>query len=129
LRHLIFVSDREFDRSLVETIRPLLGVTHHSADLVLAYPTARSSTLAAAEIDILKAEMADRLNFPRPDAIDGTGWSMVSDQKVIEESIASTVRIKYRPHCVADRTPPGWVDSRVGRHRAAVLQRRAGLLS
>jgi hypothetical protein len=129
LRHLIFVSDREFDRSLVERIRPLLGVTHHSADLVLAYPTARSSTLAAAEIDILKAEMADRLNFPRPDAIDGTGWSMVSDQKVIEESIASTVRIKYRPHCVADRTPPGWVDSRVGRHRAAVLQRRAGLLS
>ena len=43
----------------------------------------------------------------------------MSDQKVTEGSIANTVRIKYRPHCVADRTPPGWVDAVLPFFRAA----------
>lgn len=119
LRHLIFVADREFDRSLVEMIRPLLADAYHSVDLVFAYPTIESSKLAAAEICSLKAETADLLNFPRPDSTDADGWSMVSDEKIVEESISNTVRIKYRPSCVAESAPVGWVDAVLPFFRAA----------
>ena len=73
-----------------------------SISLGTVYSSQEAMAGARETIDLLKGKFGDRVNFLRPDeACPATGEHYVSHQKIVDNAVCDSVRIKYRPHRIA----------------------------
>lgn len=95
IRHLILVDDRPFDPDTVAAVEGLLGL-YTSASIAFAYPSAPALWAAETAVEAVKARCGLSLNIFFPDVV-ADGWIVVSDQKIADNAVCDTVRVKYDP--------------------------------
>ena len=95
--------DGEFDEQLLQRLcAEALG--HYSViSIAFNYPDVEAMLSHAERIEHYKALSEDRINFLRPAAADD-GRMVVPDDKIVDNSICDSVRVKYRPANL-DRNP------------------------
>jgi hypothetical protein len=77
---------------------------YDSVSLAIKYPDSASARRASSIIDQQKARYGDRLNFLRPDRTDDEGV-YVSDQKIIDNAVCDTIRVKFAPDQRSSQVP------------------------
>lgn len=102
-RLLLVLCDGEFDEQLLQRLcAEALG--HYSViSIAFNYPDVEAMLSHAERIEHYKALSEDRINFLRPAAADD-GRMVVPDDKIVDNSICDSVRVKYRPANL-DRNP------------------------
>ncbi|WP_375576233.1 class II aldolase/adducin family protein [Paracidovorax oryzae] len=99
----IIVADRPFDTTVEPVIARHLE-SYTQVSIALAYRDEAEMLSMRDTIEAAKVRYADRVNFLRPDRFDASrAW--VSDQKIADNSVCDSVRIKY-----AAQRQPGSVE-------------------
>jgi hypothetical protein len=96
MAHLIVVANRAFDEQLVDDVAERLA-SWTSASIAFAYGTRAAMLAAEPRIEAWKAKAGQRLNFLFPDVVAQDGRWTVSAQKIIDNAVCDTVRVKYQP--------------------------------
>jgi len=92
----ILVMDRPLDSSH-ETLLSSFLMRFSQVSVALAYPSGAEMLASRPAIERMKTGFGDLVNFLRPDRTE-CGWQIVSDQKIAENSVCDSVRIKYIPN-------------------------------
>lgn len=106
VRHLIIVDGCDFPESVTRSYEPLL-TNYSSATIAMRYSSDERLRQASPVVDRLKIEKAGRINYLLPSATPH-GYAP-SLQKLVDNSICDSVRIKYLPkhreHTLAEQLP------------------------
>ncbi len=100
MAHLIVVANTAYDERLVGGVAMRLG-SWTSASIAFTYGTHEAMLAAEPRVEAWKAKAGPRLNFLFPDVVDGDGRWTVSAQKIIDNAVCDTVRVKYQPEQTA----------------------------
>lgn len=94
--HGIMVVDMPATAIIVDAAAEYMrnGVT--SVSLALSYPSLAALKEAAIVVEQFKRQHGDKLNFLRPDR-ELQGTFRVSDQKIFDNAVCDSVRVKYSP--------------------------------
>jgi hypothetical protein len=76
-----------------------------SISIALVYNTATDMCVAAPIVDHWKVAYHDRVNFLRPDTVSTCGAWYVSEEKLLDNAVCDTVRVKYIPRCISHAPP------------------------
>ncbi|MFO1151165.1 MAG: class II aldolase/adducin family protein [Alsobacter sp.] len=95
ISHVIHLEDCPFDSDRVFALGEFLKV-HSSISIAFAYPSDRVMWAAEDLIEQAKRKFGRRLNVLFPDET-VNGWKIVSDQKIADNAVCDTVRVKYEP--------------------------------
>ena len=100
LRHLLVVG-LEPKEAFCETRIESFLQDWTSVSIAACYASAEDVALAARMITYLKDKFKDRVNFLRPDLhSQERGWH-VSAQKILDNAVCDTIRVKYSPCCIS----------------------------
>ena len=103
LRHLICIADSAYDAELVRRVGQSLAM-YDSASIAFSYQDTQSMLAFTDQIEWDKQAYGGRINFLRPDEFQA-GQCFVSLQKIVDNAVCDTIRVKYTPRC-AGRMPP-----------------------
>lgn len=95
IEHVIVLTNRRFDPALTQWAVSTLG---HVDTVSLGFAYADDAEMLSYEnlINQAKSENGDRVNFLRPDEM-FSGILRVSDQKIVDNAVCDSVRVKYVP--------------------------------
>ncbi len=96
MAHLIVVAGTAFDERLVDAVAERLD-SWTSASIAFAYGTRAAMLAAEPRVEAWKVKAGPRLNFLFPDVVADDGRWTVSVQKIIDNAVCDTVRVKYQP--------------------------------
>jgi hypothetical protein len=85
-----------------------------SVSMAFSYPSLAALKASATAVEEFKRQHGDKLNFLRPDS-EVQGNYRVSDQKILDNAVCDTVRVKYLPR-QRQVTCRGWLDDGAVRH-------------
>lgn len=101
VKHAIIISSSNDPEVLTRSIEHLLN-WYYSMSVVLVYDNKEQMLSNASMIENLKVKYDDRINYLRPDEFLKTGQCVVSKQKILDNTICDTIRIKYQPNRISD---------------------------
>ncbi|MCV0387938.1 MAG: class II aldolase/adducin family protein [Nitrobacter sp.] len=93
--HLILLAGHRSPDATADLAMPFIN-KGWSASLAIDYVDETRMLAARAQVESLKYAIGDQLNFLRPDSIDQT-CVFVSDEKILDNAVCDTVRVKYHP--------------------------------
>lgn len=97
-RHAIILCSSAYDDKVVERVRSSLKFLS-SASIAFTYHSVGELQTGARQIELFKEANGDRINFLRPDE-ERENVYFVSAQKLADNAVCDTVRVKYLPHRV-----------------------------
>lgn len=95
IKHAIILTDGQDVHSITNRYQHLLNRLD-SMSLAIIYPNAAAMHSARDDIEGLKAQYRDRINYLRPN-ISLDGMQLITHQKLIDNAVCDTKRIKYNP--------------------------------
>lgn len=96
LLHGIMVVDQPATADFVEKAAMHLRNGLGSISVAFTYPKLEMLNSSAMAIEHFKQQYGDNINFLRPDS-QADGAYFVSDQKILDNAVCDTVRVKYTP--------------------------------
>lgn len=114
ISHIIYCAAGGFSWPLVHAVGALL-LEHSSVSLALSYATLEEFRAAESLVGEAKARYGDRLNFLRPDEL-VEGALRASVNKLADNAVCDTVRVKYEPRLRSRAAPP--IDERSAEYMA-----------
>lgn len=106
VNHLIYLASTPYDRKCCEQLAHYLA-EFDSISIAFAYDSQGAMDSAGRDMQTVKARWEDRINVLRPDSIAG-GRHVVSEQKILDNAVCDTVRVKYTPQHITGGVPPGF---------------------
>jgi len=105
IKHAIIIE--RSNNPLITTLkyRHLLDWYDHIS-LGLIYENQKKMLECKLIVDNLKLQYKDKINYLRPDVITADGICCISNQKILDNIICDTIRIKYNPKQLSSRCPP-----------------------
>jgi len=103
LNHLIWLAGTSYDLAICERAAEYLQL-FDTVSLAFIYDSTEEMERAGREIERLKNRWNGRVNFLRPDVQRG-GRLQVSEQKILDNAVCDSVRVKYIPDQKKDRVP------------------------
>ncbi len=101
LSHMIVVTDKPFDHQIVAQLGSALS-SWSSISVAFAYASEADMYRSEPDVEAAKHRHGARFNFLFPDLSDGP-VRYVSEQKILDNAVCDTVRVKFTPHRIADR--------------------------
>jgi hypothetical protein len=105
LNHLIYLASTPYDPQRVTYLASYLE-EFNSISIAFAYDSQDAMERAGHDIQEVKQRWQDRINVLRPDHI-ARGRYEVSAQKILDNAVCDTVRVKYQPRQIAGDVPRG----------------------
>jgi hypothetical protein len=99
MRHVLVRAPGGFDQELVIRVAAAAAKWQSSASIAFEYVDESDMFTAEPHINKLKYELGDSINFLRPDSFSKLG-ARVSDQKLSDNAVCDSVRIKFTPNCL-----------------------------
>lgn len=97
--HIIYCIDGPYHADRVAALLAAIG-TYGTASIALRYQSWEHARSFEEDIEAMKAASSDRINFLMPDSED-LGGIYVSSQKILDNAVCDTVRVKYVPKRVS----------------------------
>lgn len=97
VRHGILLADATFYREILDSCPEHLR-SLDTLSIAFEYPATTPPSNSRTFIDVDKERFSGRLNFIRPNTFDGARYR-VSPQKIVDNAICDTIRVKYTPVC------------------------------